>query len=343
MRSEQWQLFKNAARHRPVPRVPVALLVGSPWLPGYAGIGHLDYYLDPETWFQTNLKFVREFPDAIPFPSWWIEYGMATEPSAAGSRIHFWPNQPPVQSATLARLEDVDRLTPVNPETDGLMALALHRYRMQKQRIFDAGFTIPVASARGPLCTASFLRGLNELMVDLSEDPAGVHKLLDYTTALTIRWLTAQAEAIGTVEGIFILDDVPGFLSRRSYLEFAHPYLKRICDAFPADWVKVYHNDAKTRPFLADLPDTGFDVLNWSHNLDVLEAREKTGGKLCLMGNVNPLELGTRGTPEEVKTAALEILRKTGGDGVILSMGGGVSAGTPCPNIAAMLAAAREM
>ena len=36
-----------------------------------------------------------------------------------------------------------------------------------------------------------------------------------------------------TVEGIFILDDIVGFVNEEHYLEFAHPYLKRICDAFP--------------------------------------------------------------------------------------------------------------
>ena len=36
-----------------------------------------------------------------------------------------------------------------------------------------------------------------------------------------------------TVEGIFILDDIVGFVNEEHYLEFCHPYLKRICDAFP--------------------------------------------------------------------------------------------------------------
>lgn len=339
MRPEQWQLFKDAARRRPVPRTPLALIVDSPWLPGYAGIGHLDYYLDPEAWFQANLKFATEFPEVIPFPSWWVEYGMAIEPSGAGTRLHFHPDQPPGQTATLFRAEDVERLAPVNPETDGFMPLALHLYRRHRQRILDAGFTVPVATARGPLCTAAFLRGLNDFMVDLAENPAGAHKLLEYTTSGIIRWLGAQAETLGTVEGIFILDDVAGFLSRRSYLEFAHPYLKRICNAFPPEWVKVYHNDAKTRPFLADLPDTGFDVLNWTHNIDFCEAREKTGGRICLMGNVDPLELGTRGAPAAVEAAARELLRKSGGDGLILSMGGGVSPGMPAENIRALIRA----
>jgi uroporphyrinogen decarboxylase len=174
-------------------------------------------------------------------------------------------------------------------------------------------------------------------MLDTAENPEGVHALLRLTTRTVIDWLKAQAEVIGkTVEGILVLDDIAGFLSARSYREFAHPYLKQICDAFPADWVKVYHNDANVRPFLADLPGTGFDVLNWSHKVDLREAREKTGGRMCLMGNVPPLEIGVRGTPEMVAASAREVLAKSEGKGLILSVGGGVSPGMPRENLRAL-------
>ncbi|MGA2269843.1 MAG: uroporphyrinogen decarboxylase family protein [Bryobacteraceae bacterium] len=337
MRPEQWQCFKRAAKRAPNATTPVALIVDSPWIPGYIGISHLDYYLDPELWFQANLRIIREFSDIILLPSWWVEYGMAIEPSAFGNRIHFWQDQPPGQSPVLKRIEDVDGMAAVNPLTDGLMPFALQLYRMHRRRILDAGYTIPVIAARGPLCLASFLRGVSEFMMDTAENPAGVHKLLALTTRTVIDWLKAQAETVGdTVEGILVLDDIVGFLSANAYREFAHPYLKQICNAFPADWVKVYHNDANIRPFLADLPDTGFDVLNWSHKIDVMQARERTNGRLCLMGNVSPLEIGVRGTPEMVRKAAGEILAKNNGAGLILSVGGGVSPGMPKENVLAL-------
>lgn len=343
MRIEQWQLFKAAAKGRPTPHVPLALIVDSPWIPGYVGIGHLDYYLNPETWFQANLRLAREFPEVILFPSWWIEFGMAIEPSAFGTRLHFFPDQPPGQTAVLFRAEDIRRFAPISPLRDGFMPLVLHRYRAEKQRIFDEGYTLPVASARGPLCTASFVRGVNDFLTDLVEAPAEAHRLIRFSTEAIVRWLEAQAEAIGpSVEGIFILDDIAGLLSRRMYQEFAAPYLRQICDAFPADWVKVYHNDAKIKPFLADLPETGFDVLNFTHHLDIATVRGATGGRLCLMGNVSPLDSGVRGTPTQMKAAAADVLRKMNGQGLILSVGGGVSPGMPAANIRAMIEALEE-
>ena len=338
MRPEQWQCFKKAARQAPDATTPVALIVDSPWIPGYIGIGHLDYFLDPEVWFRANVRIQREFSDIILFPSWWVEYGMAIEPSAFGSRIHFWPDQPPAQSPMLKRIEDVEGLPCINPRADGLMPLALHLYRRHRPRILDEGYTIPVVAARGPLCLAAFLRGVPEFMLDTVENPEAVHKLLARTTQTVIDWLEAQAEAAGdTVEGILVLDDIVGFLSGNAYKELAHPYLKQICDAFPADWIKVYHNDANIRPFLSQFPDTGLHVLNWSHKIDVVQAREKTGGRVCLMGNVPPLDLGVRGAPEAVKEAAEDILSKTKGKGLILSVGGGVSPGMPKENLVALV------
>ena len=47
------------------------------------------------------------------------------------------------------------------------------------------------------------------------------------------------------------------------------------------------------------------------------------------MGNVNPLEIAVRGTPEEVREATLDVLEGAGGEGMILSVGGGTSPGMP--------------
>jgi uroporphyrinogen decarboxylase len=60
------------------------------------------------------------------------------------------------------------------------------------------------------------------------------------------------------------------------------------------------------------------------------------------MGNVNPLEVGVRGTPAEVRAATLDVLEKSGGQGIILSVGGGTSPGMPRQNIQAMLQALDE-
>jgi len=327
LRPEQWEIFKKAVRREKLDKVPMAMIIDSPWIPGYLGIKHLDYFLDPELWFQSNLKIMQEFPDIIFVPSWWMEYGMAAEPSILGSKIKFWQDNTPSEYHTLYRLEDIDNFPEYEVEADGFAGLTLHRIGMAKQRILDAGYILPMVTARGPLCTAGFVRGTTEFMI----------------ARVIIDWLKAQHKVMGdTVEGIFILDDIVGFINEEHYLEFAHPYLKRICDAFPKDWVKLYHNDAEVDACLDHLPDTGFNVLNWGKQRTIDEVKKRVGDRMCLMGNVNPLEIAVRGTPDEVKDETLEVLEASGGEGIILSVGGGVSPGMPRENVLAMLEALEE-
>jgi uroporphyrinogen decarboxylase len=243
----------------------------------------------------------------------------------------------------LFHIEDIEKFPEYEVENDAFMALTLHRIRMQRQQILDHGYILPLVTSRGPMCTAGFVRSTTDFMMDLVEKPEWAHKLLDLCTNLIIDWLKAQHQAMGnTVEGIFILDDIVGFVNEEHYLEFAHPYLKRICDAFPKDWVKIYHNDAEVSACLDHLPDVGFNVLNWGKQTDIAEVKARVGDRMCLMGNVNPLEVGVRGTPAEVRAATLDVLEKSGGEGIILSVGGGTSPGMPKQNILAMLAALDE-
>jgi uroporphyrinogen-III decarboxylase len=343
MLPHQWEVFKRAARLEKLDKIPMALIIDSPWMPGYLGIKHLDYYLNPEVWFEANLKIMREFPDIIFIPSWWMEYGMAAEPSVLGAKIKFWQDNTPSEYHTLYRLEDIEQFPEYEVEADAFAALTLHRIGMHRQRILDNGYILPMVTARGPLCTAGFVRGTTHFMIDLVENPEGAHKLIDLCTRVVIDWLKAQQKVMGdTVESIFILDDIVGFINEEHYMEFAHPYLKRICDAFPKEWVKVYHNDAEVDACLDHLPDAGFNVLNWGKQKDIREVKRRVGDRMCLMGNVNPLEIAVRGTPGETREATLDVLQGSGGEGVILSVGGGVSPGMPRENILAMLEGLQE-
>jgi uroporphyrinogen-III decarboxylase len=343
MRPEQWAVFKRAARLERLERIPMALIVDSPWIPGYLGLNHMDYFLDPELWFSANRRIHQEFPGITFVPSWWMEYGMAAEPSALGTKIKFWQDNTPSEYHTLRRIEDIEDFPDYEVEADAFMGMTLHRIRMQRQRILDLGEVLPLVTSRGPLCTAGFVRGTTEFMIDLVEKPEWAHRLIDLCTRLVIDWLKAQAKAMGDgVEGIFILDDIVGFINEDHYLEFAHPYLKRICDAFPPGWVKLYHNDADVTACLDHLPDCGFNVLNWGKQTDIAEVKARVGSRMCLMGNVNPLEVGVRGTPEEVRAATREVLDKRGGEGIILSVGGWTSPGMPRENILAMLGALEQ-
>ena len=93
--SQNWERFLTAARLGTPDQVPVALIVDSPWLPGYVGIDTRDYFLFPDKWLQINLDLLKRFPDVVWIPGFWVEFGMAAEPSAFGCKMRFYPDRPP--------------------------------------------------------------------------------------------------------------------------------------------------------------------------------------------------------------------------------------------------------
>jgi uroporphyrinogen-III decarboxylase len=340
--STPWERFKQAAQLDEPDRVPVGLIVDSPWLPGYAGIDTRDYFLFPEKWLAINLDLLERFPDAIWVPGFWVEYGMAAEPSAFGAKMHFYPDRPPAIEPLVEDLGFWAEAKPVDPQEDGLMPLVLRLYSMMDERLCAEGLRIRMVCARGPMTVASWLVGVTPLMTAVVTDPGLVSRLLDTLTTSIIRWLDAQLGALSQPEGVMLLDDIVGMVSRRHYEALIHPRLQRIFDHFDG-LIRVYHNDTPCPHLLESLTAANFDVFNFSHEMDIGEVKAKMGHRVALMGNVPPLDVGVRGTPEEVHRWARECLDKGApGGGLILSFGGGVSPGTPPENIDALLEAAHQ-
>ncbi|MGD8398698.1 MAG: uroporphyrinogen decarboxylase family protein [Anaerolineae bacterium] len=337
-----WEGFKEAACGGAPGEVPVAFIVDSPWLPGYAGIDTRDYYLLPDRWLQINLDLLDRFPGAVWIPGFWVEYGMAAEPSAFGARPRFYTDRPPAIEPVVDDLAFWAGAKPAEPGSDGLMPLVLRLYEVAEARLAAEGLGVRMVAARGPMTVASYLMGVTPLLMGVASEPDLVYPILETMTTTIIRWLQAQLDVLRQPEGILLLDDLVGLVSPRHYEDLIAPHLQRIFDAF-AGLIRVYHNDTPCPHLLPALATAGFDVFNFSHEMRVAEVKAAMAGRVALMGNVPPLDVGVRGTPEEVAQHARDCLAQGApGGGMILSFGGGVSPGTPAENMDAMLKAARN-
>lgn len=342
MNNEKWSTVKKCANLEELENVPVCLIVDSPWIPGHTGISTLDYFTNHEIWLRANLAVEKEFPETIFLPGFWVEMGMAAEPSGFGCKVSFYPDTTPNVHMLLKSVEEVDRISVPNPHTDGLMSLILNFYKTVKSKVVDEGHVIKIVAARGPLATASHLLGVTNFFLGLKLDPENTHRLLRITTDTAKNWLEAQSEVLPDIEGIMLLDDLMGFLSPKDYLEFAHPYMKEIYDAFPGT-IKFLHNDMDNPVSFPYLHELGLNVFNFSHKIPVAKARELVGPQVCLMGNVAPLDVLGKGTAQMVFEKASQCLQEHPGKrGLILSAGGGVSPGTPGENITALVRAVQQ-
>ena len=342
MKLEQWNTLQRCAQLEAIDPLPLSLIVDSPWTPGYLDISMLDYFTMPEIWLDANLRVMEAYPEIIFLPGFWVEYGMGIEPSGFGSKVKFPAKSTPMVHTVIDSVEDVDRLEVPNPRTDGLMPFALNLYANLEPRVNDAGRLIKIVAARGPMATASHLMGVTEFMLALGDDSENIHKLMRMATDTTKHWLEAQADVLSDVEGILVLDDIVGFLGPDDFLEFGHPYFSEIFSAFP-EALKIFHNDMDNPISFEYLRHWPVDIFNFSHKIVLSETRKRVGPDICLMGNVPPLEAMAHGTPEDVRQATRACLQDhPGREGLLLSVGGGTSPGTPGENIRAFIQAARE-
>jgi uroporphyrinogen-III decarboxylase len=326
-----WDHFLTAARGGRPERVPVALIVDSPWMPGFAGMHTLDFFLDTRLWLDTHLALLARFPHVVFLPGFWVEYGMANEPSAFGARIVWHPDSPPSLRPLAIPRPD--------PETDGLMPLVLRRLeRLEKGRLPEP-HRIRFAAARGPLAVAAHVLGTTTFLEATAAEPEATAAALDIFTDTAIAFLRAQLARLREPIGILLLDDIPGMLSPRGFDRLALPFLQRVFDAFPG-LLRLYHNDTPCGHLLPRVGQLHCELWNFSHETDIAAVRAAMP-RMALLGNVAPLATLVRGTPEQVYREARACVEKAApGGGFILSAGGGLSPGTPAENIDALVRAA---
>jgi uroporphyrinogen-III decarboxylase len=341
MNDQQWNTLVSVIQGDRLPSPTTGFIIDSPWLPKWAGYTTLDYFTDDRTFLEANLKAIHAFPDTIFLPGFWSEYGMCTEPSAFGAVSVWEENEFPFARKILLKPSDVERIERPNPRKDGLLPFVIKRLEHLLPEIEKSGHSIRFAVARGPLNIASFLMGTTEFMTALKTDPDLMHKLLDIITDFLEEWIEVQKEHFPSINGILILDDLVGFISRNDFETFGYPYLKRI---FSSDvTVKFFHNDAPCRACAPYLPDIGINLLNFGTQHTISDMKEWTGNRITLLGNIPPRDILANGTAEGVRRSTKEMLDSLEDHSrLIVSCGGGMPPDVSTENIQALIDAVKN-
>ncbi len=338
MNAQQWDTLVAAVRGEDVRPLPTGFIIDSPWMPNWAGCSILDYYTDDRAFMDANLKAVSRFPGALMLPGFWSEYGMCTEPSAFGSRPVWGEDEFPFPMPVLRSLADIEHLEPPDPRKHGLLPFVIKRLDRLKPEIEAAGHQVRFAVTRGPFNVASFLMGTTEFLSALKTDPDAAHRLLALVTDFLVDWVGWQRECFPSIDGLLVLDDIAGFVSRRDFEAFGLPYFTR---TFATDvTVKFFHNDASCRGCAPYLAQMGVNLLNFGPQHTMTELRSWAGDSVALMGNIPPRDVLASGTPDEVTRAVETLLEEVQGQRrIIVSCGGGMPPGVTTRNIEAFIGA----
>ncbi len=341
MTDQQWEKLLKIIDGEIYDPLPMAFIIDSPWLPNWYGIKIIEYFSSEELWFEANLKAINNFPDIIFLPGFWSEFGMCTEPSAFGARCTFPPDEFPFAHKIIRSSEDIELIEQPNPKTDGLLPFMLNRLKILLSRIEDAGHKIRFAVARGPLNIASYLMGSTEFLTTMMMQPDKAHLLLRNITDFLKDWLHLQMETFPTIDGIFLLDDIIGFMGESEFKEFTLPYFKELFDVKVS--VKFLHNDAPCKVSAPYLPEMGINLFNMGFDITLNELKELTQNKIVLVGNIPPRDVLANGTQIAVKNATKELINSLKDKSkIILSCGGGMPPGVTTDNILAFIDAIKN-
>src|SRR6267378_4495583 len=178
----------------------------------------------------------------------------------------------------------------------------------------------------------------------LHERPALLHRLLETNTRAVAALLNAQIEA--GVNVVMIFDTWGGSLSAASYREFSLEYIQRVLSQLKrssgATRVPVIVFTKGGAPWLERIAATGCDCVGLDWSVDLGDARRRIGAGAALQGNLDPAVL--LASPEVVRREVQKALESFGsGAGHVFNLGHGVPQLTPPENVAALVAAVREL
>jgi hypothetical protein len=219
------------------------------------------YYQDPEAhlreWLRLNIFEFEQFEDdsyyAPEYRPWW---GVVTEVSMFGAPLLFredrepWIDSPPLLEDKAA----LDKLTLPDFYSSGLMPL-VHLFCDYAAEVLGSRIKVIFPTwARGPLATAMQLRGMQNLLLDMLDDPAFVHRLMRLVTDGRKAWLKQRAEFLNQPiqPGLLFNDEIGApLLHPGLYREFILPDELELAEFHGG--IFYFHSCGDTTLFLDDI------------------------------------------------------------------------------------------
>jgi len=250
-------------------------------------------------------------------------------PHAVGFGIDVAPGTGPVAERAFRCASDLDRLRPLEPDTDIPYVIETVRNLVR-----ELPASVPLlAFAGAPFTVASYLvegrpsRSYQNTKRLFSTDPELWHQLMERLTQHAIAFVDAQLSAGARAFQLF--DSWAGSLSRGDYDTFVLPHSRRVFEtiALKHPGVPGIHFGIGCDHLLESMLSAGPRVLGLDWRTSISDARARMGSDLIVQGNLDPaLVLAGR---EPALRGVARVLADNGGcDGHIFNLGHGVDPST---------------
>lgn len=201
----------------------------------------------------------------------------------------------------------------------------------------------------------TFLRRIDNFLMDLFLEPDQVHKLMDALMERHMEFLGKVCAAVGDIVDILKFGDDLGtntgpFIPNETYREFFLPRHKQMCEFVKANSTAhtMLHCCGGIYELIPDLIEAGFEILNPIQinaiNMEPKKLKLEFGKDLTFWGGgINTQSVLNRATPAEVKihvTQNLEAFYQDGG--FVFNTVHNILSDVPPQNIVAMFEAVKE-
>ena len=158
--------------------------------------------------------------------------------------------------------------------------------------------------------TAWYVRGMENLMMDMMSDDPMADVMLDRITDMSVQ--RAKLYANAGVDILYLGDDIGMqstiMMSEQLYCDWLKPRLKRVIDAARAikpDIIVFYHSCGHVTELIPHLIDAGINVLNpiQPESMDFEEVYRDFGDRLAFHGTIGTQSVMPLGTPDDVRRA----------------------------------------
>lgn len=241
-----------------------------------------------------------------------------------------------------ATRETFNSLKMPDPKRDGRMPALIEALRRVKNEFGDE--LLVCGRTEAPFSSVALLYGIEETMMLPMIDPELLVDTLKFFVELQTEFGLAQREAGADAVWFGDCNASGHLMSERYFEDYALPYVTACVKEYDkAGLWSIYHASEEKEGHLKLQASSGVSVLSVGPGLDMARAKEIVGDKVCLIGNLDPVNILMNGTADHVSSEAKRIMNAgKGGGGYIFNTGEMVPKDTPVENMEAMLRVARE-
>jgi len=217
-----------------------------------------------------------------------------------------------------------------------------------------------VAVARGDrlnrtaqLKPAMYVRGVEQILVDIALDPAFARGLFDRIARFYLDFNRALFEAADGGIDLFMMGDDFGMqngllVSVDTWREMLKPNFKRFIDLSHDFGIPVMHHTCgSVRALMDDFAGCGLDILQSlqpeAADMDFAAMKRAFAGRMAFQGGISIQKTLPYGTPDDVRAEVRERMKTLApGGGYIICTAHNIQPDTPLENVIALFDAYRE-